>query len=895
MKLSFLQKILALPFFVLVAFVVILLVNKAQFKLNNTVSIKIEQEHFPELLYSIKQCNLFDGLQRSLQDAVTASDDDLLIEADSIMAEIVQCAYNENIHAHSDESDFVPDVNRLEDYYAAARKLSQRMIDGDMSDGMIISLKEMGTRYTDLKEALRKHHLDHEKTVTQAFIDVRKSRSRSLLLTLLTIVVSMILLSIATMFLIFAIRKPIFSMIEVSNAYSAGDRQIRNKLNGHDEIDLLAFALNDLMDKAMVSQDKIHEQNLLKNGQTELSDIMWVEQKIEAQAGKILQYLVNFTNTQRGILYMPQKDGHLEAMAKYGFMEDESPTTAFFPGSGLKEKSAKDQKTVVIENLPASYPHITLGSTTVAAKSLLLTPLVDEGRVIGLVELVSINDLEANAIEFMEIVAPNMAVNLKYANARLRTDELLQQTQQQAEELNTTSKELLQKNIMLEKQSNKLEQSYLDINQKNSALEEAASMLGTRAEELEKTNRYRSEFIANMSHELRTPLNSIMVLSQLIAEDCKSKLNPKHLKFANSINESGNELLSLVNDVLDQAKIDSGKLDVYLESIGVEDIIHYCKNNFQHQTEIKGLRLELNVSEFAAEFVYSDILRLQQILKNLFSNAIKFTQKGAINISISNVDPDIDLSKSGLIPEKSIAISVHDNGIGIPKKQQQVIFESFQQADGTISRRYGGTGLGLSISAKLVKLLGGEIQLESQEGAGACFTVFLPTIEGEKHKTGNVFKATFDPIKKDVGISLDEDLYQEIDEYTEKSKKIAGRKILILENDLRFAFSISAELEERGLLTRIARSADECLNILDKQADIDLLIVDLQVPEMDYYKLCKTIWNLEGFGDLPLIVLSANQKDKEFKTHQNTSKVEFFVKPVNTEKLILLVQDLIGS
>ena len=324
-------------------------------------------------------------------------------------------------------------------------------------------------------------------------------------------------------------------------------------------------------------------------------------------------------------------------------------------------------------------------------------------------------------LAFLDQLTQSIGIVLNTIAATMRTEQLLNKSQALAEQLQKTNAELEEKASLLAEQKNEVETKNREVEQAKAALEE-------KAEQLSLTSKYKSEFLANMSHELRTPLNNLLILAQMLAENTDNTLTSKQVKYAETIHSSGTDLLALINDILDLSKIESGKMDVEVGSVRFSEVRDFCSRTFRHVADGKGLEFSIDLAEsLPADTIITDAKRLQQVLKNLLSNALKFTEHGTVRLRVERATTGWSANHPILNRVKSvIAFSVTDTGIGIPQEKQRIIFEAFQQADGTTSRKYGGTGLGLSISRELTRLLGGEIRLQSAPGAGSTFTLYLP-------------------------------------------------------------------------------------------------------------------------------------------------------------------------
>jgi signal transduction histidine kinase/DNA-binding response OmpR family regulator len=448
-------------------------------------------------------------------------------------------------------------------------------------------------------------------------------------------------------------------------------------------------------------------------------------------------------------------DATLKLIASYAYKDRKGLSTVFRPGEGLVGQCALEKERIRITNVPEDYVKISSGLGEGTPLDIVVLPVLFEGEVKAVIELASFHQFSDIHLAFLEQLTESMGIVLNTIQATMRTEELLRKSQALAEELQSQQKELTQGNKRLEEQASTLQQSEellrkqqeelqranaelqekarelasqnVEVENKNRQVELAKAALEEKAEQLALTSKYKSEFLANMSHELRTPLNSLLILAQMLAENSEGKLTPKQVKFAQTIYQSGMELLALINDILDLTKIESGMMGVDLEQAFLADIQDQLLRTFRHVADEKGIALEAEIASDAPRTIYTDSKRLQQILKNLLSNALKFTDTGKVNFKVERATSgwtadDPILSKA----ETVLAFEVADTGIGIPLDQQQIIFEPFRQADGTTARQYGGTGLGLSISRELARLLGGEIKVESRPGEGSTFILYLP-------------------------------------------------------------------------------------------------------------------------------------------------------------------------
>lgn len=479
---------------------------------------------------------------------------------------------------------------------------------------------------------------------------------------------------------------------------------------------------------------QVRLQEWLQAGRTGLSERMGGDHPLPELGDAILRFLAEYLNANAGAIYAA--DGTVfRRMGQYALASGSGGLAETFAfGEGLLGQAAKDRRTLVLNEVPEDYFTICSGLGARKPRHLLVTPLAVDNEVVGVIELGFFHALSPELFQLLDRVSDSIAVALRSAKYRGRLQQLLQETQRQAEELQAQSEELRVSNEELEEQSralkesqSRLEAQQAELEQTNTQLEEQATMLEAQkhdlslakaelekqAVELRKASQYKSDFLANMSHELRTPLNSSLILAKLLADNRDRNLTPEQVKYAQTIHSAGNDLLSLITEILDLSKIEAGQMEVHYQKIPIPALFESLRRTFEPLAADKGLKLQVLRDE-TVETLRSDSQRLEQVLRNLLSNAIKFTETGSVTLELGRTEPG------------KVAFSVRDTGVGIPAHQQRVIFEPFRQADGTTNRRYGGTGLGLSIARQLAHLLGGDLSVASQEGRGSVFTVTLP-------------------------------------------------------------------------------------------------------------------------------------------------------------------------
>src|SRR6266705_229221 len=524
------------------------------------------------------------------------------------------------------------------------------------------------------------------------------------------------------------------------------------------EVAVLKDNINEMIRNLKDTTLKNNEQDWLKTNLAKLARMLQGHRDLVTVSKLVLSELASLVNIQQGVLYTQSKRGddtQLELLASYASKPNKHLAKTLEIGEGRVGQCAYEKKRILLEDIPQDYIRVgsTLGSAT--PLSVIILPVLFEGEVKAVVELASLRKFSETHLSFLDQLTESIGVVFNTIEANMRTKELLKQSQSLTKELQSQQNELKKTNDRLEQQAENLQNSerllknqqeqlqrtndqlqekaeqlseqMKQVEYKNREVEQAKAALEEKAEQLALSSRYKSEFLANMSHELRTPLNSLLILAKLLADNVGNNLTPKQIDYAQTIYSAGTDLLSLINDILDLAKIESGTITLDIVPEPFSAIRDYVERTFRQVAQDKGLGFVVDLDASLPAVIHTDEKRLQQFLKNLLSNAFKFTERGRVELRICR-------AKSGSTPGNAlvdvaphvVALAVTDTGIGLPENKQKVIFEAFQQADGTTSRRYGGTGLGLSISRELTRLLGGEIRVESSPGKGSTFTLYLP-------------------------------------------------------------------------------------------------------------------------------------------------------------------------
>ncbi|WP_297508381.1 response regulator [uncultured Caulobacter sp.] len=635
----------------------------------------------------------------------------------------------------------------------------------------------------------------------------------------------------------------------------------------------------------------------LQAGQVGLAQAMMGDQSVEALSDNILVFLAKYLDFQAAALFKGEA-GVFRRVASLGIPADAETPTRFGLKEGLLGKVAAEGAATLIRDVPEGY--ITIGSALGRDKPrhLVIVPTRADGIVNAVIELGFLHPVDDRVLELLEQASAAIGIGLRSARYRADLQDALEETQRQAEELQVQSEELRVTNEELEEQGRalkesqtRLEQQQAELEQTNSQLEEQAQILETqradlertgaavalKARELEQASQYKSDFLANMSHELRTPLNSLLILSKLLGDNPQGNLSAEQIKFAKTIESSGNDLLSLINDILDLSKIEAGHVEVRPESVALSRLTNDLKQLFAPVADNRELAFEIEVAAGSPGVIETDRQRLEQVLKNLLSNAFKFTEKGGVRLLIAPAGPD------------RLAFSVKDTGIGVSAEQQEAIFEAFRQADGTISRRYGGTGLGLSISRHLVRLLGGSIALDSAPGQGSTFTVTVPVTydpaqvapreeprpAGPQAPSAPRRAAKAAPLRRTVEDDRDQTAG-------------ARRVLLVVEDDDTFAGVVRDLARELGFRCLVAGTAEEALK-LARDFKPSAVVLDVGLPDESGLMVLDRLKRDDATRHIPIHVVSGADHSQ---TALSLGAIGYLVKPVQRDALAEVLRTL---
>jgi signal transduction histidine kinase/HAMP domain-containing protein/CheY-like chemotaxis protein len=808
------------------------------------------------------------------------------------------------------------------------------------------------------------------------------------------------------------------NIADVTTAVTKGDLTRQITVNARGELDELKQNMNQMISNLRETTERNREQDWLKTNLATFTQMLQGQKDLESVSRLIMNELTPLVSAHYGAFFIADLDGEettVSLIASYAYDTRRQTKTRFALGEGLVGQAALEKKQILVQDVPDDYIAISSGLGSAPPRNIVILPILFEGDVKAVIELASFLPFGDIHRAFLDQLSVSLGVVLNMIQTSMRTEELLVQSQKLTQELQSSSSELQQQNR--------------EVEASRIALEE-------KAEQLSVSSSYKSEFLANMSHELRTPLNALLILAKLLSENKEGTLSPKQVEFAQTIYASGTDLLTLINDILDLSKVEAGKMELEWQDVDAPDVCDFMERTFVPSAEQKGLTFSARVAPDAPRRFRTDRQRLEQILKNLVSNAIKFTEQGEVTLEIRRARDGDQFTMPSLVSAGTtgvMAFAVRDTGIGIPEDKQHLIFEEFQQVDGTTSRKYGGTGLGLSISRAIARLLGGEIVLESAPGRGSTFTLYLPIrppaaepsreptpgapapvpsvaapqlpparvgerstvtepVTGKGHGKGVILVVAADESERervaqalrsgDVELSFvsnvedalveagrvrpdsivlalgsrggpdrfsllerlgseaatanvpvvihstaertpedERRMRQFSDTMTVREVKsldriadavgpfvrprapgagaqpgflrgdgsLVGKHILIVDDDVRNIFSLTSVLEDAGVDVSFAENGRDALTLLDATPDIDLVLMDVMMPQMDGYETMRAIRQRADFGTLPIIALTAKAMEGDREKSIEAGASDYIPKPVDPDRLVSVV------
>jgi signal transduction histidine kinase/CheY-like chemotaxis protein/HAMP domain-containing protein len=642
------------------------------------------------------------------------------------------------------------------------------------------------------------------------------------------------------------------AIAEVATAVTQGDltRSIQVQVQG--ELEELKNNINEMIRNLKETTLKNAEQDWLKTNLARFTRMLQGQRDQLTVGRMILSELAPLVGAKHGVFYIigdGAAEPTLRLLASYAHRPRRKTPSEFRLGEGLVGQAASGKQRILLNKVPADYISVSSGLGQSAPLSIVVLPVLFEGEVKAVLELASFEGFSNTHLAFLEQFTESIGIVLHTIQANTRTEDLMRQSQSLAGELQSQQKELQQTNEQLEDKARLLVEQNMEVERKNMEVEQARQALEEKASQLALTSKYKSEFLANMSHELRTPLNSLLILADRLAENPQGNLSPRQVEFAETILASGRDLLTLINDILDLSKIESGTVSVEIGEVSFADLADYLDRSFRHVAESKGLEFRIDVSTDLPPGLRTDGKRLQQVMKNLLANACKFTERGAVRVEIGRAASGWSTDHPVLRRAPLVAaLSVRDTGIGIDPEKQQIIFEAFQQAEGGTSRRYGGTGLGLAISREISRLLGGELTLASAPGSGSTFTLYVPVepIEAGLARPAANFPSSLPALRVHTAPAVADD---------RASLAPGDRVLMVVEDDPAFA-SLLAELgRERGFKVVVAtRGVDALATARDLRPDA--ITFDVGLPDFDGWRLLDQLKDDPSTRHVPVFLIS---------------------------------------
>src|SRR6185369_10039710 len=653
------------------------------------------------------------------------------------------------------------------------------------------------------------------------------------------------------------------SIAEVATAVTKGDLTRSIAVQASGEMAALKATINEMISNLKEQTLKNAEQDWLKTNLARFSRMLQGERDLATVSNLIMSELAPLVNAQYGVFYVTKREEDetkLDLVASYGAESPDELKKEFNLREGLVGQAAADKRPILLKDVPPDFIRIGSGLGDGRPAHVNILPALFEDEVKAVIELASFEEFNETHHSFLSQLMETVGIVLNTIAATMRTEELLkesqlltQELQSRQTELTTKQEELHATNEELQEKAQLLENEKRQVEAKNFEIDMARRAVEEKAEQLALTSKYKSEFLANMSHELRTPLNSLLILSKLLADNQQGNLNEKQTEFARTIHSAGTDLLNLINDILDLSKIESGTVSIDIGDMPLAAMKQHLERTFRQLASEKDLAFQVEFDEALPQSIQTDEKRLQQIVLNLLSNAFKFTARGGVTLRARPASRGWSPTHPVLGDlETALEISVQDTGIGIPEDKQKLIFEAFQQADGTTSRKYGGTGLGLSISREIARLLGGELQVRSQPGEGSTFTLFVPLeAAAVAAPEGHATMARYE----NSGATIPSALPATIEVSDDRDKLGADPFVLIVEDDVTFA-SILLDLAHGAGLKGVVSTAGAGTLAMARKLRPHAITLDLGLDDINGFVLLDLLKHDPETGQIPIHVIS---------------------------------------
>ncbi len=892
--------------------------GKVETQINHTV-----EKQLPTLQF-INELQLgFVELKELYQSALFASDLDILDEAKDKARELRSSFYE--ARRINNDADFEELFDQFDKYIEVTTRATELAITDINSEEAQRGFEEMNRLRESYEGLQNKFVSDWYEGFEGDMSTLQQTQGEiSGVGAVILLLVTILLFAISVM-IIRLITRVLDNAVNVADKIAGGELDQEIEVETEDESGKLMSALRQMRDALFRQQEETRLRDDLQSALAGLNETMRGDKDIDELSKHIIEYLAETTKSAIGAMYLLE-GGALTLKSSFAFNYRSGNTNQYKIGESIVGQCALEKKTFVVTDLPNDYVKVSSGVGQAVPSSLLVFPIELEGELLGVVELGSFRQFNDQDLSFVERGRDGLGIAINSAGARVRMAEMLDQTRRQADELQTQQKEMEIINGELQARSKALDVQKNEILQKNNELERSKKVLVEKSQALEASDKYKTQFLSTMSHELRTPLNSILILSQALIENKKGNLSDKEVQHAHVIHSSGSDLLTLINDILDLSKIEEGKLDMVYEEASFESLSAELTKRFEYVAGDKGLDFKVTIEDGLPEGIVTDTHRLNQVIKNFISNAIKFTDKGGIYIDFHKPrDPFVPVH-SGLTNDNSFVLAVRDTGVGIPKDKQNIIFEAFKQADGTTSRKYGGTGLGLTISRELAELLGGEISVYSDgEGNGSIFYLILPydsesnapaIVPGEQRSVSKTALFEEDsvesaPVAEQSAPAVSSDSSTSSMADDEKAKILAMYesgggddspvdfsnqhflnanridRILIVEDDEKFAAILNDLIVEAGLQCDLVYTGEDACTYLELYQP-QAVILDISLPDLSGWEVLQRIKSSSRVGNTPVHIVSAMPEREQAI---DLGAEDFTEKPVSQND----VQDLLGK
>ncbi|MEV7617432.1 HAMP domain-containing protein [Streptomyces sp. NPDC089799] len=689
------------------------------------------------------------------------------------------------------------------------------------------------------------------------------------------------------------------AIAEVTSAVARGDLTRTVTVDAPGEVGELKDNINSMVGSLRATTRANEEQDWLKSNLARISAGIQGPRNLPMVAELIMREVSPLVRAQYGSFFLVEdgpEGAELVAIASYGLPDDPSAGPRRFRfGQSLVGQAAADHGVLVVDELPPGYARILSGTGAADPSTLIVLPMVVEGQVLGALEFASVHPFAPVHRDFLEQFTEFLGASVSSLIANARTDELLERSQQltaelsaRGQELQSRQQELQRSNAELQEKASLLADRNRDIERKNRQIEQARQELEERARQLARASLYKSEFLANMSHELRTPLNSLLILARLLARNPEGNLTDKQAEYAAVIHSAGSDLLQLINDILDLSKVEAGRMEVHPEPVPLQHVLDYVDVTFRPVADERNLEFTVSAAPSAGEGLVTDEARLRQVLRNLVSNALKFTKAGSVSLRVENASGEelpASLREAGPV----LVFRVTDTGIGIPSEQLESVFDAFQQGESGADRAYGGTGLGLSISREVARLLGGTITLESTTGQGSRFTLYLPEHDGRPEVRSRA--AAFDeqdrpaatepsPAGPAGGDGSDEDLQD--------------RTVLVIDDDVRNVYALTEVLKSAGMQVLTADNGEAGIRLMAAHPEGDLVVMDLMMAGLDGYATTRAIRAMPRQQDVPVVVVTAKALPGDRTEALAAGASDYVTKPVDPDRLLTALRTWLG-